>query len=485
MKTPVIRMTPVLVCALTLGGCMAGPNFQRPAPPTVDRYTAQPFPTTIGSGTDAQHFLADQKVSGHWWTLFGSAQLDALVAQALKANPNVAAAQAALRVAQENAAAQRGTLFPAVTADFNPTRQHTANPLASPLASNDYFFNLHTAQVDVSYAFDVFGGNRRQLESLRAQAQAQRFELEATYLSLTSNLVVAAINEAALRAQIDSTRRIIGDQEKTLASFRRQLALGQVAEADVAAQQATLAQTRALLPPLQKQLDQQRDALAALLGMPPAQAPATGFTLEGLHLPHDLPLSLPSQLVGQRPDVRAAEAELHVASAQVGVAIANRLPKFTISAGAGSAATDIGALFSGGTFFWNLGADIAQPVFEGGSLKHQQRAAEAAYAQAAAQYRSVVIAALQNVADTLYALKGDADALQSAQTADAATAHSLAIARRQLQLGDISPLALLQAEQAREQAQISLVTAEASRYADTAALFEALGGGWWRRHDRL
>lgn len=476
-----LRLAPVLGAAVLVGGCMAGPDFHPPAAPAVDRYTAQPLPAVVGHGSDAQHFITGEKVSSQWWTLFGSPRLDALVAQALRANPSVAAAQAALRVAQETAAAQKGTLFPVASTDFSAIRERNANVLASPLESNADYFTLHTAQVSVSYALDVFGGNRRQFESLEAQAAAQRFQLDAAYLSLTSNVVVAAINEASLRAQIDTTQRIIDSQEAIFVSFRKQLALGQVSLADIAAQEATLAQTRALLPPLTKQLDQQRDALAALLGAAPADAPVTRFTLADLHLPHELPLSLPSQLVEQRPDVRAAEAELHAASAEVGVAVANRLPKFTLSAGSGYAATDIAALFSSGALFWNLAADVAQPVFSGGSLKHQQRAAEAAFDQAKAQYRATVIAALQNVADTLHALKNDADALAAAQSAARATAHSLIIARREFELGDVSGLAVLQAQQTDWQSRLALVQAKVNRYSDTAALFQSLGGGWWQR----
>lgn len=472
------RGAPALICALLLGGCMAGPDFQPPAPPRVARYTAQALPGSVGSGRDAQRFVAGIGADREWWKQFGSAQLDALVARALAVNPSIASAQAALRAAQENTAAQRATLWPSVSADFSPSRQRIAGTLASPAASGYGYYSLHTAQLSVSYAPDLFGGNRRQVESLEAEAQLQRCQLDAAYVSLVTNVVAAAINEAALGDQLQAAQRSIDAQQQILASFQRQLALGQVSQADLAAQQAALAQAQGLLPPLRRQLDQQRDALAALLGVAPAAAPATHFTLADLHLPRDLPVSLPSQLVGQRPDVCAAAAQLHAASAEVGIATANRLPKFTLSAGTGSAATDIAALFARGTVFWSLAADIAQPLFDGGALRHQQRAAQANYAAAAAQYRGVVLAALQNVADTLYALQADAAATQAAQAAAQAATRSLAIARRQWQLGDISQVALLAAGQAEQQTRIALVAARASRYADTAALFQALGGGW-------
>lgn len=483
MKTSIhrtFRALPILAGATLLAGCMVGPDFHRPAAPETDRYTAQPLPAAIGEGSGAQRLVAGMDVPAQWWTLFRSPQLDALIRQSLKANPGLAAAQATLRQAQEGLAAGKGALYPAATADYNVTRQRIAGTLASPAASGYDYYTLHTAQLSVSWAPDLFGGNRRQLEALRAQTDVQRYQLEAARLSLTSNVVVAAIQQAGLRAQIEATQKIIANQQETLDSFQRQLKLGQLAQADVAAQQATLAQAQATLPPLQKQLDQQNDALAALLGLAPADARLPAFDLADLHLPDTLPLSLPSQLVAQRPDVRAAEAQLHAASAQVGVAAANRLPKFTLNASAGSSPTDIGNLFSHGTVFWNLGADVAQPLFDAGSLKHQQRAAEAALDGAKAQYRGTVIAALQNVADTLYALKADANGLQAAQAAEQAAARSLAINRQQFALGDVSHLAVLQAEQAWQQAAIALVQARVNRYSDTAALFQALGGGWWQ-----
>ncbi len=483
MKTriiPALRTLPLLLGATLLAGCMVGPDFHRPAPPQVERYTAQPLPATLGGDADAQRLVAGAEVPAQWWTLFHSAQLDALVAQALQANPSIKAAQAALRQAQEAQAAGRGSLYPAVTADYNVQRQRVAGTLASPASSGYDYYTLHTAQLALSWAPDLFGGNRRQLEALRAQTDVARYQLEAARISLAANVVVGAIDAAGLRAQIAATRAIVASQQQTLDSLRRQLALGAVPEAAVAAQQASLAQAQATLPPLQKQLAQQNDALAALLGRAPAELPDANLDLADLQLPAQLPLSLPSRLVEQRPDVRAAEAQLHAASAQVGVAEANRLPKFTLSANAGSAPTNIGDLFRDGTVFWNLAADVSQPLFNAGSLKHQQRTAEAALDAAKAQYRGTVIAALQNVADTLQALKSDADALQAAQRAEQAATRSLAIAQKQYALGDIDHLAVLQAEQAQQQAAIARVQAQAGRYGDTAALFQALGGGWWQ-----
>ena len=470
-----------------LTGCAVGPNFQRPAPPNVDSYMPQPLPAQTAAvgvkGGEAQRFVQDMDIPGQWWTLFRSKPLNDLIDQALKANPDLEAAQAALRVAWENVYAQQGAFFPSVEADFNPTRQKTAGVLTSPLANGSYVYSLHTAQVSVSYIPDVFGGTRRQVESLKAQADSQRFQLEATYLTLTSNVVAAAVQEAALRGQIAATRRIIDIQSKSLELLQRQYELGQITSGDVAAQEAALAQAQAMLPPLEKQLAQQRDLLARLIGRFPSEKIAGEFELSSLQLPLELPVTLPSRLVEQRPDVRTAEEQLHSASADIGVSIANRLPNITLSANAGSSATVINQLFTSGTGFWALAGNLTQPIFQGGTLLHRQRAAEAAYEQAAAQYRSVVLTAFQNVADTLHAIQSDAEALKASVASERSAARSLAIARSQLELGDISYLALLNAEQTYQQVMINLVQALANRYADTAALFQALGGGWWNRTD--
>ena len=483
----VISLTAVFIGLVFMTGCAVGPNYQHPTVPTVDRYTPQPLPAQTASvevkGGEAQRFAQDMDIPGQWWTLFHSKPLNDLIEQALKANPDLEVAQASLRVAWETLYAQQGAFFPSVQANFNPTRQKTAGVLSSPLANGNYTYSLHTAQVAVGYVPDVFGGTRRQVESLKAQADSQRFQLEATYLTLTSNVVAAAVQEAALRGQIAATKQIIDIQSQSLELLKRQYDLGQIASGDVAAQEAALAQVQATLPPLEKQLAQQRDLLARLAGRFPSESLVEEFELSALQLPQELPVTLPSKLVEQRPDVRSAEEQLHAASAEIGVSIANRLPNITLSADAGSSATAINQLFTPGTGFWALAANLTQPIFQGGTLLHRQRAAEAAYDQAAAQYRSVVLTAFQNVADTLHAIKSDADALKAAVAAEHAAAKSLAIARTQLELGQISYLLLLNAEQTYQQAMINLVQALANRYADTAALFQALGGGWWNRSD--
>lgn len=474
------------MCCVALGVCAAlaacvGPNFHRPPPPQADRYTAEPLKSETasapGPGGAAQRFLSDQEVARNWWTRFGSRELDALVEESLRANPSVQAATAALRQAQENMAAQRGFYYPTVQAGFAATRQRDAVGVLSPnLSSGTALYNLYTPQVTISYVPDVFGGNRRQVESLRALAEASRFQLDATYLTLTGNVVTTAIQETSLRTQIAATVQVIALERESLSILRRQLELGAISEGDVFAQEAALAQLEAALAPLSRQLHTARDLLATLTGKLPADFKPPQFELEQLLLPVDLPLGIPSQLVERRPDVRAAEAQLHAATAQVGVAIASLLPQVMITGYSGSSATAMADLFKAGTGFWSIGASLTQTLFAGGTLIHRKRAADAALDQAGALYRSAVLTAFQNVADALHALDTDADALAAAVRAEEAARNSLEVVRHQLELGAVSYLALVNAEQTYQQAVISLSQARANRYADTAALFQALGG---------
>jgi NodT family efflux transporter outer membrane factor (OMF) lipoprotein len=345
-------------------------------------------------------------------------------------------------------------------------------------------FNLFTAQVAVSYTPDVFGGIRRNVESLQAQSDNQRFQLEATYLTLTSNIVVAVVQEASLRGQIEATQSLIKIATDVLKLLRTQFNAGQISESDVVAQEAALAQIEQTLPPLQRQLEQQRHLISALSGGLPNQEPPEKFKLAGLRLPRDLPVSVPSQLVEQRPDVRAAEENLHSASALIGVAVANRLPNVTLTGNLGSQALTVGQLFSPGTGAWSLAGSVLQPIFDGGTLYQREVAARATFEQTTSQYHSTVVTAFQNVADSLSALRNDAVALQKAVAAEDASNRSLTIARKRLELGDINYILVLNAQQTYFQALLSRVQAQASRFADTAALFQALGGGWWNREDR-
>jgi NodT family efflux transporter outer membrane factor (OMF) lipoprotein len=470
------------VVAALAAGCAAGPDYRKPPAPDADRYTAAPLAAQTEAaatpGGAAQRLLAGRDVPEHWWTLFGSDALDALVASALAANPDVQAADAALRAARETAAAQRGAWLPAVDAQLAPTRQKTAAPVASGASSGAGLYTLHTAQLNIAYAADVFGGTRRQVEAADAQVDVARFQHQAARLTLAANVVAAAIQEASLRAQLDATRDLVALAGKQLDAARRQRQAGQVGMADVAAQEAALAQIEAALPPLEKQFAQQRDLLAVLAGRYPSADNGLRFDFGTLALPADLPVSLPARLVERRPDVRAAEAQLHAASARVGAARAARLPDITLTAALGSSALDAGTLFRAGTGFWSIGANLVQPIFHGGALRHQEEAAQALYDQAAAQYRATVLAAFRDVADTLHAIEADARALQAALAAEQAARKSLAIATRQWELGAAGRPAVLQAQQGYQQAAIGLVQARAARYADTVALFQALGGGW-------
>ena len=472
----------------TLSACAVGPNFKRPAAPAASDYgKATPADTTVatqGTAGAAQHFTPDTDIPGEWWTLFNSQPLTSLVQQALKANPGVDAAQAALRQAHELYAAQRASFLPTIQGGFSAERARNplgtlANPTSLPQVNP--YYNLYTAQLDLSYSPDVFGGTRRTLEAAGAQVDAARYQLIATDVTLSSNVVVTAIQEAALRGQIIATERLLALQHQITDTARKQRSLGTTSDVDLLPQEAAEAQTAATLPPLQKQLGITRDALTALLGRLPSEEPAEVFHLEELTLPTELPVSLPSKLVAQRPDVLMAEANLHAASAQVGVAVANMLPQFAITADTGSAVLAIGQLFSPYTNFWSAGASLTQTLFDAGALLHRHRAAEAALDEAGAQYRAAVILACQNVADTLRALSADADALKADAEAERAARASFELARRQQLLGTISVIAMLNAEQTYRQAQIALIQAQANRYADTAGLFQALGGGWWNR----
>jgi NodT family efflux transporter outer membrane factor (OMF) lipoprotein len=468
-------------------GCAVGPNFKKPAAPEVSGYTAQPVAATASAasiaGGEAQRFNPGGDVSADWWTLFHSAPLNELIEHSITKNPDLKAAQAALSVAREGVLAQRGVYFPSISADFSASRTQQSGSLAPTPANNAQQFNLFTPEVNVSYVADVFGLNRRTVESLQAQAQAVRFQMIATYNTLTANVVVTAIQQGSVQQQIAATQELIGAETHILEILRYQFSKGYANGLDVAAQESQLAQAAATLPPLQKQAAQLHDLMATLAGVFPSQGPAGPFDLKSLQLPQDLPLSVPADLVTQRPDVRQAEAALHDASAKIGIAVANRLPNLTLSASTGSTALALDQLFTAGTGFWSIGADLTAPILEGGTLLHQERAAKAAYVQAAAQYRSTVLTACANVADTLAALATDADGLKAAANAADAAKTTLDLAQRQYQDGYAGYLALLSAEQADQQARIALVQAQASRYADTAALFQALGGGWWHRQD--
>jgi NodT family efflux transporter outer membrane factor (OMF) lipoprotein len=476
------------VAAVTLlASCAVGPDFLHPAAPTDAGYTKETLASrTASSDTptgQTQHFASGRDVPQEWWALFKSPALNALIKRSLNNNPTLQSTIATLRAAKQAVYAQEGKFFPFAQANFNPTRQLTAGPIAPVLGSAVNPFNLYTAQVSVSYTFDVWGLNRRTVESLDALADNQRFQVEAAYLTLTANVAIGAINEASLRAQIDATNELIAINSKTLDILRQRLGSGIGSRVEVAAQEAVLAQAKATLPPLRKALAQQRDALAALAGTYPNEGPRETFKLADLRLPVELPVSLPSQLIEQRPDVRAAQEQLHAASAQIGVATANTLPNFTISANAGYMNTSLVNLLAPQNLFWELAGNATQTIFDGGALFHELQEAKDTYHAAAWSYRGAVIGAVQNVADALRAIQNDADALKAARDFERAAKTSLDLARQsqQNQTGADYVLLLLSAEQNYLQAIIQVVQARAARLSDTAALFAALGGGWWNR----
>ena len=482
------RRSPFLLAltAFLLAGCTAGPDFVKPAKPTSTSYTPEALaPQTssaAGPGGGAQTFVPEQDIPGEGWALFQSPQLDALVRESLHANPDVDAAQAALRQARELYFAQQGGLFPTLSANGSG-QQQLSSPASQGQAGSGVMFGVTSASLNISYSPDVFGGVRRQVESREAAAENQRFQLEATYLTLSSNVVVAAINVASLEAQIKATQDIVNILNNSLTVVRRQFDLGGASRADVLAQEAALTQTQATLPPLQKQLAQQRNQLMRLVGRSPDQDRGENFDLAKLKLPQELPLSLPSSLVEQRPDVRAAEEQLRGASADIGVAVANQMPQFTITGLLGFTSGGISSLIVPGSGVWSIGLGIAQTVFDGGKLDHQRQAAIAAYERAAAQYRGVVLSAFQDVANALRAVQYDADTLRAQVAAEQTAAASLRLSEQQYQLGAVNYLILLNAQQTYQTAVINRLRAQAARYSDTAALFQALGGGWWNRTD--
>jgi NodT family efflux transporter outer membrane factor (OMF) lipoprotein len=494
------RAAIALATTAALSGCAVGPNFHPPAAPADAGFTTTPLPSVTGSAEvfagDAQHFVPGQDVSFDWWRAFGNEALDSLVEQAFLANPSVPAAQAALRQAQELVYAQRGYFYPSVAAGYSFERQmvegNTAATSAPGLQGNGQnlvpgapaqplIYNFHTAQLTVGFVPDVFGGNRRRVESLEAQAQVARYELEATYVALASNVVGAAIQEASLRAQLAATRAIVDFDDKALAVIRDKYQQGYARRIDLAGQEAQAAAARALVPPLEKQLEQTRDLLRTLAGRLPNQELGKSFELASLKLPQDLPLNLPAKIIEQRPDVRAAAEQLHSANAQVGVAIAAMLPQFSITGALGGGANEFDWMFRDGGPFWSLIAGVSQPVFAGGTLLHTKRAADQALLQAGAQYRQTVLAAYQNVADTLHALLADADALAAADAAERAAKVARDLTVEQVRAGFADAVAQLAAETAYQQAALNLIQAQATRFGDTAALYQALGGGWWNR----
>lgn len=487
-----LRMCRLSLLGLVAGlaGCMVGPDFHKPAAPNVHAYNSSPLPRktasapTKNSSGNAQTYVYNQDLPADWWTIFHSDSINQLVQTGIANNPNMAAAQAALRNAEETLNENVGNLlFPALNVNAGGIRQQVSG---SSFGGNipSTIFNLFNVTAQISYTLDVFGGSRRQLEALSAQVDFQQFELLATYLTLTSNIVTTSITIAAYEAEIKATKELIAALQGQLDIINKQYKFGGVAGTTVLTQQTLVDQAKATLPPLQKSLSQARHALAVLLGDFP-DTPMPSINLSQLHLPKTVPVSLPSDFVRQRPDVRAAEALLHAASAQVGVATANLFPSFSLTGNYGWNSPVPSTIFQPINKAWLYGGSLTQPIFHGGALFAARRAAIAAYDQTLAQYKQTLLQAFQNAADALRAIETDARTFKATQAAANAAFRNFKITSEQYRDGGVAYLNLLTAQQQYQQTVINNIQAQAQRYADTASLYQALGGGWWNRKLRI
>jgi NodT family efflux transporter outer membrane factor (OMF) lipoprotein len=472
---PLFRNLFVASC-LSLVACTVGPDFKSPQAPSVDnRYTRE----AILTNPEQQQLDLGAELPAEWWKTFNSPEINQWVETALKNNPSIQIAEASLRVADHNMRAQYAAFFPAAQTNFSKSRQQDPIGTLSPtLNTPQSIYNLYNANLAVGYAPDVFGLNRRAVESLQAQKEIQQAQIEATYITLASNVATLAVSLAAVQDQIREINKQIEINTNALTLIKKQQALGAASGLDVAAQETILSQLEASLPSLNKQRELLKDQLATLLGQSPSDLQFNALSLDQITLPQHLPVSLPSTLVKQRPDIKAAESQVHIASAQVGIALANRLPLFTIAAVMGGTSTAIGALFSQGNRFWSLAGNGSLNVLDFGGLKQKQNAAEAYLDQATAQYRLTALLAFQNVADTLYAIDNDQQAYEANLRAEASAKKTLKITHAQKKAGDINILTVWTAQSAYQQAKINLIQAKALRYTDTIALFQALGGSW-------
>ncbi len=472
-----------------LSACAVGPDFKSPDAPKTERYTASALPektaATATAGGEAQTLKPGADIPAQWWQLFGSPLITQRIERAFAHSPTLLGAQASLRQARENANAAAGGYWPSVSANGSASRQKTTTAAFGALgggAPSSFIYNLYGASVDVGYTLDLFGGVRRSVEAQRAAAEVEQFQLEATWLTLAANVVTASVQEASLQTQVAATEDILKSLEEQMRITDKQFELGAIAQADVLSARTQLETTRATLPALRQQLAQVRNQLAVYLGQLPSEQEASTLDLAALQLPQEIPLSVPSQLARQRPDIRAAEAQLHVASANVGVATANMFPSLTITGSYGSQAGGNGGdLFKAANEIWSVSGGLAAPIFRGGELRSRRRAAIAAYDAAAANYQQVVLESFANVANSLYALDNDAQALQARHSAFVSAEKNLDLVQKSYRAGAVGYLNVLDAQRQQLQARINFINAQAARYTDTAALFQALGGGWWNR----
>lgn len=462
---------------LVLGGCAAGPDFHPPEGPHIENYTSATTATPVSKSRP--QLVTQDNIPEQWWQLFQSEDLSQLVTLGLENSPTLTAAAARLRASQENLRADTGSLlYPTVDLPLNSSRQKISGATFGD-AGNPSIFTLHNASINVTYDINLFGAGLRYLEYGQAVVDADAYQLEASRLTLTTNIVTTAITEASLREQLSALNSIIDDEAAVLDLVEKQFVIGVIPRADLLSQRATLALARTQIPVLEKALHQTRHQLATLIGQLPGDAnEIPQIRLEDLTMPEEIPLTLPSTLTHRRPDVRAAEAVLHQASAQVGVATANLYPHLTLTASYGSESSRFADLFSAGSSIWGLGAGLTQPLFHGGELRAKRRAALATFDQAAALYRQSVLTAFQDVANALLALDMDSRQLDLQAQAEHLTSETLSLVRVQYRQGAVSYLALLDAQRSFQQARINLIKARVALYNDTAALIYALGGGW-------
>ena len=476
--------------AVGLGGCIVGPS-SKDIPPLPERTGySQKTITQSEAGREKtrdsllarQQFISGADVSGKWWEAFQNPRLNQMVELALTNNQTLKAMQAGLRAAWEQRRVEGASLYPSISAQFIPTRNKTSKALSPVPNNNEWLYNLHTAQLNVGYVPDLWGGTRLAIRNAKAQADIQRFQLEATTLTMISNIVNTAITEAGLREQIRAKEDLIAQQTTMVRINQNQVGLGDQSRQSQLIMRDSLAQLQADLPPLRTQLAQTRDQLATLVGLSPnAELPI--FELKDFTLPKQLPVSLPAQLLTQRPDIAAAQAQIRSAGAQLGIAIANRLPNVQLSALPGEAVDSMSKMFKPGMGNWMLAATVTQPIFQGGSLLHAQREAKANYEQAKEYYKAAIMSAVSDVADSLHAVELDGSTLLADQGGLDAATQALRIAEAQHRLGDNSQIDVAQARMAVAQDQISVAQDKVTRLSDTVGLFQALGGGWWNRND--
>ncbi|HXZ60800.1 MAG TPA: efflux transporter outer membrane subunit [Steroidobacteraceae bacterium] len=475
----------MLLSGALLAGCAVGPSFQRPEAPPVTHYVQRADPVdTVSAHGAAQHFTPGAKVAADWWRLFECARLDAIVTEALAANPGLEAAQASLRQSEDNLRSGYGIFYPQVEADAAATRQRFS-PLKFGSSASSSIFNLFTLSASASYALDLFGGERRMIEGLHAQVDLQRATEQAAYITLISNIVNTVVARAAYRAEIDATRELIELQRQQVGLAEVQVRAGTVPYSNVLSLRSQLASAEATVPQLEQRLSQADDLLAALVGHVPAEWTPPDITLAELTLPAELPVSLPSELVRQRPDVLVAEATAHGSSANVGVATAAMLPSINLTGNYSANGTTTSQLTSADGRAWAVGAGLTQPLFEGGTLWYRRKAALDQYRQASALYAQVVLSAFAQVADSLQALEHDAAALRAQDDALAAAKEALHLVQANYEAGLATYLDVLIADALYHQATINDLQLVAVRYQDTVALYVALGGGWWTDAQRL